>query len=481
MPVRLSGLDAAYLHLETDRVHLHVGSVLVLDARAAPGGRVTREDVCAQLAERLPLAPALRRRLAEAPLGLDHPRWVPAELDLDAHVRAVRAAAPGGLAELAEVAAERMGSPLDRSRPLWQLTVVEGMAEGRVGLVATAHHSLMDGAAGTALTALLLAVEPALLPPPADEEPPIADSADPVGPLQAAGRRLVSASSHALRLGLRSLEAARGAADQVWEDPTDRPAAAGTGSPPERSPSLFSGPVAPWNRPIGPARRVALGALSLADVNRVRSALGGTVNDVVLACAAGGLRTYLLALGAPADKPLVAMVPVALRHDLPGDAGNRTSLLLVALPVGLDDARERYEAVRRAADIAKARHEQVGAETLGDLAEIVPDGLVSAAAQIYSRLRVAEFHRPLWNVVVSSLPGPQGALALAGAPLSAIYPLGPVHEGNGLSLNLITFDGQLFLGVNADRDLVRDAGAVVAAVEGALTELVTIIDEPEHR
>jgi WS/DGAT/MGAT family acyltransferase len=240
----------------------------------------------------------------------------------------------------------------------------------------------------------------------------------------------------------------------------------------------FAAPLTVLNGAIGPHRRVAFAELALGALKEVKEALGGTVNDVVLATVAGALRRFLLGRGASVNQALVAMVPVSVRvpdeHGLPG---NRVSVMLVELPVNHADPLRRLERVKAATRRAKEQHGALGAHTIQALAEVTPGALAALAARLYTRTRAADRHRPIWNLVVSNVPGPRIPLYCAGARMEAFYPLGPIHEMSGLNVTLLSYLDTIFVGLNADRDLVGDVDRIAAALGEAVQELVKAAGE----
>lgn len=462
MPQRLTGLDAAWLYLETRTMHMHVGSVLVLDPSTAHDGTVTHAGLTAHVRDRLHLAPPLRRRLVQTPLRLDHPLWIEdPDFDLEFHIRHAALPAPGGMRELAAFTADVMSRPLDRSRPLWEVTLVEGLEDGRVALVTKTHHAVVDGVSGAELLAAILQLEPHAPPPP--PAAPWVPERQP-GELElvaSAGLHLASTPLRALQTGAAAFESVQNLVRFGRQEREEPP------------PALFEAVPAPWNGALSAYRRVAFAELSLSGVKAVKNALGGTVNDVVLAAVAGSLRAYLDHQEVTLDRPLVAMVPISVRGGggTSGAAGNHVSSMLVALPSNTDDPVERLRRVTIATRGAKEQHGALGADTISRVAEIAPAGAFALAARLYSRTRAADRHRPIWNVLVSNVPGPRIPLYCAGAMLEAIYPLGPVHEMNGLNITLFSYADTVFVGINADRDLVRDVGAVATGIVDAVDEL----------
>src|SRR5680860_111990 len=461
MPTRLTGMDAIWLNIETRAAHMHVGGAIVLDPSTTRKGGLTREGLTGYLAERLHLAAPLRRRLSTVPCNLDFPAWIEdPDFDLDRHVRAAVLPAPGGLTELGEFAAEVMSRPLDRTRPLWELWFVEGLEGGRVGLVTKTHHAAVDGVSGAQLTAAIMQTAPDQRPlPPSAPWSPEREPSE-LDKLVGAGLRLTTTPLRLARTGAQTLQSVAG----LLRAGADRRI------PPPPAP--FSAPVTRLNGAIGPRRRVAFCELSLETIDGVRRSAGGTVNDVALATIAGGLRSWFSACGEPVDEPLVAMVPISTRPPgARGEVGNRVSAMLVALPVDDDDPVVRLRAVSASAAGAKAQHGAMGATTIQDLAELTPGPVAALAARLYTRYRGADHHRPIWNLVVSNIPGPRVPLYCAGARMEAMYPLGPVHEMCGLNITLFSYRHQVYVGLNADRDLLPDVAGLRDALTSALSEL----------
>jgi diacylglycerol O-acyltransferase / wax synthase len=458
MPTRLSGLDAAFLHLETRTAHMHVGSAIVVDPSTRREGSLTRDDIADYLAARLHLAPPFRRRLSVVPFRLDHPVWIEdPDFDLDFHVRRAALPAPGGVAELGEYVGDVMSRPLDRSRPLWEVHVVEGLEDGRVAIVTKTHHAAVDGVTGAELAAALLQLSPDDEPePPEQEWRPEREPSD-VRLLAAAGLRLVGTPLAALRTTRRLL----GAAGHLLRDNGDE----------DHAPAPFEAPATALNGALGAHRRVALAEVALQDVKDVKNALGGTVNDVVLAAVTGALRTFLESRGERPRRPLVAMVPISVHGESDAEGANQVSAMLVDLPVDEDDLEARLHRVAQATRGAKEQHGALGASTIQELAQLAPAGLSALAARLYSRSHAAGWHRPIWNTVVSNVPGPPFPLFLAGARMEAMYPLGPVHEMVGLNITVFSYEDTMFIGCNADRDLLPDVAAVAAAMGEAVDEL----------
>ena len=464
MPTRLTGLDAAFLYLETPTNHMHVGGVLVLDPSTTPSGSLTREDMARFMEPRLHLAAPFRRRLAWVPFNLDHPVWIEdPDFDLDLHVRRAALPSPGGMAELAEFAGDVMGRPIDRNHPLWELWVVEGLEGGRVAVITKTHHAAIDGVSGAELAAAILQLTPDQEAPDAPRPWRAEREPSDLRLLVQAGLRQAATPLSVARLGRQAFDSAT-ALFKVARTRKEEP-----------PPAPFTAPSTPFNGSIGPRRAVALSTMPLEDLKRVKNALGGTVNDVVLACVAGSLRRFLLRRDEAPERPLVAMVPISVRaEEQRGQMGNQVSAMLAALPVEEPDTLQRLRRISASTAGAKEQHGALGANTLQQLAELAPGGVASLAARLYTRTRAADRHRPIWNLVVSNVPGPRFPLYCAGARVEAFYPLGPVHEMVGLNVTLFSYEQDVFVGVNADRGLVPDVDDVCEGMGEALQELVEL-------
>jgi diacylglycerol O-acyltransferase / wax synthase len=454
---RLSGMDAAFLYAETSDAPLHVIGALVLESC----GRGPREDfrrIRAQIERRLCSLPLLRRKLINVPLGLGHPVWSDDPgFDLDAHLLRAALPAPGGERELLDVIARIAEVPLRRGRPLWEIWVVEGLQRGRIALVVKIHHAAVDGIGGALLLLRLLDV---------DRDAPRSGSAEPLQPEP-------PPSSSALLANAASTIAQpmRGARQLL------RAAAAGAriayGAAANRRLPLPSAPRTQLNGRVTSRRAIALGSVPLDDVKRVKNAYAATVNHVVLAACAGALRRYLGAHGEIPHQPLVAAVPVAVGERAPDGLGNSLSVMLVRLPVQLADPLERLRAAREASLEAMRTHEQLGNQ-IGEWADLVTPALLSTAVQLYSRLGRALHHRPLVNLVISNVPGPEMPLYCAGSRVTACHPIGPIYDGCALNLTVMSYAGTLGIGAIGCPDSVPGLQEIPRAFEASVAELLQI-------
>jgi diacylglycerol O-acyltransferase / wax synthase len=394
----LSGLDSAFLSLETPSTPMHVMGTFVLDAAGA-GSTYSFERIVRLMEERVPELAPLRCRLASMPFGVDHPVWIDdPDLQIRSHVHRMAAPAPGSDQVLADLVARIASQPLDRTRPLWELSVIEGLAEERVALVFKVHHAVADGVSSMRLLLQLLDSSPDAT---AVHPLPERIRFDPVP----TGRALLT---HALwRLPRRSARLAwllRDTATSIVG--LARSLLFGAADGPHM-PRPFSGPRTPWNGSTSPQRAVAFGSARLADAKLVASVFGTTLNDVVLAACTHTLRDYLEAHGGIPDAPLVAAIPVSMRGaDEATTYGNRISALLVHLPVHLADPVEQLLAVSRDARSSKLLHAELGASALWGWTEFGSAALLGGAARFYADRQLAGRHAPLHNLVISNVRGP---------------------------------------------------------------------------
>lgn len=465
---RLTGLDAAFLQMETPTNHMHVMAAAVIAPAEGDGG-FTVDTMRALVADRIDRLPPFRRRLVTVPFSLHHPLWVEdPHFDLAYHVRRVAVPAPGGPRDLAEVMGEIASRPLDRARPLWEMWVAEGLEHGRVGIIAKMHHSAIDGASGVDVLAQLVDIAPSPVPVP-DPEP---DDADEVREWD--GERVPSEIEMVLgsvislaRQPAKVLKAARDVAGSVVRVVTRlRNEDIKTGAP-------FTAPRLPFNTTITSHRQVAYAEAPLSDVQTVRDAYDVTINDVVLAVVAGAMRSYLDHLDALPDGPLVAVVPTSERStDEHGNMGNRVSAMFTRLATDLDDPVDRLFAARDAMIGAKAVHSDIGGDTLAGLAELVAPTLLRGGARLFGRLRLADRVRPIFNVVVSNVAGPDFPLYFGTARLLELYPMGPIFDGAGLNVTVISYLDTIEVGLMACPETVPDLWHLADGFAPALAELV---------
>ncbi len=479
---QLTSLDAQFLALETARQSGHVAGVAILDPSTAPGGALASSDVEALIAERLPLLPPLRWRLAEVPFGLDYPYWADdPDFDLHFHVRELALPTPGSDAQLAEQVARIVSRPLDRTRPLWELYLIHGLASGNVAMLTKIHHALIDGMSGAEIMGLLLDLSPeGREAPPADTSSAAPDK--PPGDLEMLARGLLGVPRYPLRV-LRALPSTVPNVEEVPAIFGAIPGATTVGRIAGRVQRVVSrngpGPehmkhVAPrtsFNGRVSAHRRFAFGQLPLEAVKTIKNEYDCTVNDVVVSICAGMIRRWLIEHGELPEEPLVAQVPVSVRTgEQIGTFGNRIMLMSAPLFTDEPDPIRRLHLTHEALREMKDRHRALPAELLQDANHFIPPAVFSRAARLTLALSTG-LARPTWNLVISNVPGPQVPLYLAGTRLEANYPVSVITDGMGLNITVMSYCGHLDFGIVGDREQVPDLWCTIEWLEDALDEL----------
>jgi WS/DGAT/MGAT family acyltransferase len=463
MTEHVSPLDATFLELEEadPSAHMHIGAVMVFDP--LPGGGVpSLAAVREHLAERLSLMPRFRQRLSHpATGGFTWPAWIEDDdFDVAAHVRRAALPAPGGDDELEEWAAEFWSHRLERTRPLWEIVLLEGLEDGRWALVTKTHHCMVDGVGSVDVAHLLLDADPD--PAPAGPDTTV--------PAPRAGRRtggIPGALLHGARTGADAVlhpssllditQQARALTELLLRN------------------EVHAAPHTSLNAPIGKYRRFAVAEAPLEDLKRIKRALGGTVNDVALAAATGGLRALLDERGeTPPREGMRAMVPVNVRGAAESLAlGNRISSLFVHLPVDEAHALTRYARVLTDAEGLKASDQALGGSTLVRMAGLMPPVLHSFVAQ-------ALFATRLFNVTITNVPGPQTTLYAFGSPMRRVFGLVPLAAEHAIAIAILSYDGKVTFGIVADHDTVPDLAVVKEGVDATLAELLEL-SRPRRR
>jgi diacylglycerol O-acyltransferase / wax synthase len=463
MTEHVSPLDATFLELEEadPSAHMHIGAVMVFDP-LPDGGVPSLAAVREHLAERLTLMPRFRQRLSHPTTGgLNWPAWVEDDdFDVAAHVRRAAIPWPGGDEELEEWAAEFWSHRLERTKPLWEMVLLEGLAGGRWALVTKTHHCMVDGVGSVDVAHLLLDAEPA---------PGLG------GPVEAA-----PAGHHETGLGGvpgALLHGARAGADVVLHPSSLLDATQQAKALTElllRN-EVRAAPHTSLNAPIGKYRRFTVVEAPLEDLKCIKRALGGTVNDVALAAAAGGLRALLEARGeAPPREGMRAMVPVNVRGAAESLAlGNRITSLFVHLPVDEAHPVTRYARVLTDAEGLKASDQALGGSALVRLAGLMPPALHSFLAQ-------ALFATRLFNVTITNVPGPQMTLYAFGSPMRRVFGLVPLAAEHAVAIAILSYDGKVTFGIVADHDTVPDLAIVKKGIEASLVELLEL-SRPSRR
>jgi diacylglycerol O-acyltransferase / wax synthase len=456
---RMTALDSWFLHIEDEADHMHIGSVGVFEG-PPPGWAEIRDAVASKLDQ----LPRYRQRVHRVPFGIARPVWADdPHFRLEYHVRHTALPSPGGLEELRNLVGRVMGQQLDRRRPLWEMWFIEGIAGGRWALLSKVHHCMVDGIAGTDLLAVTLEDRPDFpRPAPAPWSP--AEEPGSVRLLREAAFDLVADPTGALRAlgtrGRRPLELAR-------------EAAAGLRGSIGLAGVLNPMPASSLTGPIGPHRRWTAVWADLAEIKEVRRALGGTVNDVVLAAITTGYRELLASRGELTDEVEVrTMVPVSLRTpEQRGGYHNRVSAVFVPLPVTEPDPVRRYEAVLEAMAHVKGTGEHVATAALVGLTGIAPAMFVGVALRSVTWL-VQHRGQPFVSTVTTNVPGPQTPWYLLGRRLLETYPYVPIGEGLRTGIAIFSYDGQVTFGVTADFDSVPDIDVLATGIHDGVVELV---------
>ncbi len=472
MPDQLTALDATFLELEQvdDCAHMHIGGVMVFEPLPS-GGAPTLEDVRAHLDARIDRLPRYRQRLSEPRTGgLSWPEWeADPAFDIASHVRHATLPAPGDDEELLEWASDYFSHRLDRAHPLWRVVLVDGLADGRWALASKTHHCLVDGVGSVDASYLLLDTEPAAPQAPAAPHEPVA----PVDPgykldipgfrppvpaalrdAAAAGGRIAGAGLHAVLHPREAMRQSRAMADLLVHE------------------ELEGAPPSSLNVPIGGRRSLAIVREPLDDLKAIKRTLGGTVNDVVLAAATGGLRALLLHRGEelPAQG-LRAMVPVNIRgSDEHGDLGNKVSSLFVELPVAEENVFARYERVVEATAGLKSGSQASGTKALMDLTALAPP-------VVHATLARSLYSTRLFNVTVTNVPGAQIPLYAFGARMREVYPLVPLAALHAVGIAILSYDGDVVFCVNADRETVPDLDVLRDGIAATIDKLSTLVSK----
>jgi diacylglycerol O-acyltransferase / wax synthase len=459
MTEQLQGMDAAFLALESPQMPMHVVGVLLLDPAA--GADYSADRLRGVIRDRLHRMPPFLRRPVEAPLQLDRPYWhYETDIDLDAHVHDRRVAAPGDLHALGRLVGEITEQRLARDRPLWELFIADGLADGRVALIAKVHHSTLYGAAGAEFIAELLDLS---------ADPPEAARAEPVDRASSPSRgglvqrTMIAQARLPWRIGKLVVDGLGNAVGTVRS-------LGGVVRRHGREALPALAPRTPISGVLTERREAAFEALSLEETRRVKDAAGVKLNDVVLAVVAMAVRRYLLARDAIPDRAIVAGVPVNAGEG--ESAGTNTlATMLVPLPVEPMDPAELLREVHEGSLAAKDFTAALGPGAVAELAGITPPAALSMASWLMRNLGLAAVQPALTNLVVSNVVGPPIPLFLAGAQVDAIYPLGPLLQGAGMNITVLSNLDRLDVGVMACPDLVDDVWELVGSLPDCLAEL----------
>jgi WS/DGAT/MGAT family acyltransferase len=465
----MSGADASFLYFETPATHMHVLGTLVVDTSDRPGW--SADDVIELFQHRLDLLPPFRQKLAGAMLRLHHPVWVDVpDVDVREHVSRVKCPAPGTMAELAREVAAFASIKLDRSRPLWECLVVEDMADSKAAIVIKIHHCAVDGVGAARILSAVFDLVPEgrteaeLLG--AKEEARALQKPEP-SVLDVAVHTVTGLATrpwHTARVGVSAVKAVTGMIGRrVGDEDTS-----GGALP-------LTAPRAPFNGAITPGRSVAYIAVPLEEVKAIKSAVGGTFNDAITAITGGALRNYLAKRDELPDSSLIAVIPVSTRGDETDVAANRTSAMFTSLGTDVADPVERLKVVHKANKVAKGDQAAMGPDLVARVSEAAPPNTTAALARLYSMLRFANLHPVVHNLVLSNVAGPPFQIYLAGAKVDGIFPLGPVMEGPGLNITVVSYRDRVGFGLIACSDRLPDIDVLAAEFPASVEEMLLAV------
>jgi WS/DGAT/MGAT family acyltransferase len=454
---RLTPIDASFLHQESAQSHMHIGGLMVIE-----GPPPKTSELLEQIRQRLHLVPRYRHKLASTPLDSGRPVWVDdPNFNLDYHIRHTALPSPGGWEQLCALTARIFSQQLDRSKPLWEMWLIEGLEEDRFALITKTHHSLVDGIGGVDLATVLFDLSPD--PPPLKHsgrawqphpEPGTTDllAAGVRGAVRAGvelAERAIGAITHPDRSLARAREVAEGLGEFIWAE-------------------LNPAPETPLNVPIGPHRRYYGIAASLEDFKTVKNAFGGTVNDVVLAVVTGALRNFLIARGRRVEGvEMRALVPVSVRTEAErGETGNRLVAMRGPLPVYIADPVQRLRFVSQSMDGLKESKQALGAEVIASAQNFTPPTLLAQASRL-------NFSTRLFNLIVTNIPGTQFPLYVLGRELLEAYPIAFLPENHALAIAILSYNGHMNFGLLGDFDALPDLDMIRANI---LEELATLVE-----
>ena len=464
---QLSAQDASFVYLETPHTPMHIGSVGIYDPSTAPGGFVRFKDILRFIEQRLPGARSFRQRLVRVPFDLDHPYWIEdPEFDIEFHVRHIALPKPGDWRQLCIQVARLHARPMDLTKPLWEFTIIEGLDEieglppGCFALVSKVHHAAIDGMSGVEMSAAVHDLDANMAPPDKpdtwrpDNMPKVADLlarsyvnnlVQPMRIMETIGRSLPGMGKLATSVGKGEVSIRNA-----------RPA-----------------PKTRFNGKVSAHRVWDAVPFKLADIRAIKDTVdGATVNDVILSIVGGALRSYLKDRDELPKETLTAMAPISVRGDGEKAAlGNLVSAMVVGLGTTVEDPLERLRFVHDEAVNSKTLTNAVGAKNLADYSQLIPSGLAGIAARLYTRVGAANAHAPVFNCVVTNVPGSRVPLYFAGARMVAMYGTGPIFDGMGLINTIYSYGQTIAISFTADRDGMPDPQHYASALRQAFDVL----------
>ncbi len=465
---QLTGLDASFLYLETSNSPMHVGGLAIYDPRTASGGKVGFKQIMANVAARASRVPAMNNVLVEVPMRLDHPYWKSDGLfDPEFHIRHIALPKPGDWRQLCIQVARLHARPLDRSRPLWEFYIIEGLdniegfPKGCFALVSKMHHAAIDGASGVEVMG---AIHDLSSEYPEQSSENVAKERTP-----SYGRLLWQTQLNNIKTPARIFEVAKNTIPGV--------AKAVTGLARGRLSRVTDIPRTRFNTNISPHRVFEAVEMRLSSIKAIKDAVGNgtTINDVAITICGGGLRKYLESKNELPQRSLAAMAPINVRTvDQQGTAGNQVSQMTVSIGSDIADPLERLSRVNEGTARAKQLTSAVGAKAMTDYSQFIPSTLAASAAKVYSRLGLANRVKPFYNCVITNVPGPQVPLYFTGARLMSNFALGPPIDGMGLFHGIMSYCGNFNIGVSACREMMPDPAFYAQCLREAYEELYEV-------
>ncbi len=466
----LSALDSTFIYLESEHSPMSIGAVYVIDAKDTPPG-FSYESWFSLVESRLKLSKVFRQRLVEVPLALSYPYWIrDPDFDLSRHLLKTELPGKGGMSDLMQLAADTWGQMLDREHPLWDITFVtgvnhiEGISKGSFALVTRVHHAAVDGKASSEIMLALLDVTAEIRKVPGEDTWTPEELPSTLGVItdswSQAGRKAVELAGFVGKAAVDVVNLSMDKRLRKLEPP----------------PRLLSAPATIFNQPIKSGRTFWGRNFEFERIRAIRKAIPGvTVNDVVLAICAGGLRRYLANRDELPAKPLVAMAPISVREQEQG-TGNQVSAMLVSLATDVSDPLDRLTYIH-----ANTQRSKIHASALpaNRITEFLPSETLAAAARVYTRTRLGGFHRPFFNVTITNVPGPPMPIYAAGARIHSVFGMAPILDGLGLILVIISYNGRISIGINSCKQIVPDPDSMAECFADSLEELEHAIERAD--
>jgi diacylglycerol O-acyltransferase len=456
----ISGMDATFLYTETPTSPMNIGSVIVIE------GSIDFQTFKDTVHSRIHQFPKLHQRLIYVPMSIDYPYWVDdPNFDIDLHIKHIALPKPGSWKELRKIASQIFSEPFDQNRPLWSMVFVEGLDNmpqvppGSVAIISTIHHVAIDGVGGAGLMSLFLDFTPEKkeIPPPQPYKP---------SPLPNHIELLINSTMSFARDPFKF--------PKIITDALKATVRAGVLSRMQGSElptAPFTAPATPLNGIISGVRKWNSAILSLPRVQNIKNIMGTTLNDVLLAICSGALRRYLDEKGKLPEKSLVSLVPISTRKKDEGSTDNQISAMLVQIATNVEDPIERLETIHENNNRGKNYQGAIGAKTLSQMANAIPFGIANQAARLYSRYKISEFHKPMFNVTITNVPGPQMPLYVSGHKMITIMGSAPIIDGMGLIITILSYDGHITISPVSDTNSMPDLDQFTVYLRESANEL----------